>query len=298
MSEQNIHNAIFITADSCRYDTAIRADTPALDAIGGLRKTEVSGTYTYPSHHAMFLGNTPRSLDGDSALLENYDHIWRSSAARTKKGRIFESFDNDTIISHYQMLGYAVCGFGGVSFFDSRNPNNMLPRLFKDFTYFPNMRGLPKYTRHPTAFPLNHIDDISFKVDRSGSPYFIFINEPVTHVPYTLPGQILTKPAISLVDRLYAEHYSDHVHVYNGDDFPFSSEEIEFLKDMQVAGIEWMDKKIGELVQRLPDNGFPTICLVTADHGDEFGDEGRFGHAHFAKTVIEVPTWAGLLNPE
>lgn len=74
-------------------------------------------------------------------------------------------------------------------------------------------------------------------------------------------------------------------------DLPFSNEEIEFFKQQQIEALEWVDAQLAILFATLPKH-FPTLTIVMGDHGEEFGDQGRFGHAHNAETVQFVPVWA------
>ena len=69
-------------------------------------------------------------------------------------------------------------------------------------------------------------------------------------------------------------------------------EEIELLKANQIAALEWIDGKLGQLFEKLPST-YPTLTIVCADHGEEFGDNGRFGHAHVDESVMTVPIWVG-----
>ena len=44
--------------------------------------------------------------------------------------------------------------------------------------------------------------------------------------------------------------------------------------------IAWTDRHVGLLIERLEEHGLldETIVVVTADHGEEFFEHGRFGH--------------------
>ncbi len=50
---------LFITLDSCRYDTFRDAQAPNLKSIGPLHRAFAPATFTYASHAAMFVGFTP-----------------------------------------------------------------------------------------------------------------------------------------------------------------------------------------------------------------------------------------------
>lgn len=67
------YNIIFITLDSCRYDTAKKAKLPNINGLLGKPVcAEADGTYTYPSHQSLFLGRLPRRID-NKPLLTNFE---------------------------------------------------------------------------------------------------------------------------------------------------------------------------------------------------------------------------------
>ena len=56
---QDSRSVLFITLDSCRYDTFLNADIPHLKSVGRLYRAMAPGNFTYSSHAAMFVGFTP-----------------------------------------------------------------------------------------------------------------------------------------------------------------------------------------------------------------------------------------------
>ena len=282
------HNVLLITPDSCRYDTAEQAHTPHLDQIATLKKGETAGSYTYPAHHAFFLGDLPRTDE----YLPGKKQVWRSSGARKldQDDSIVFKYNDSNIISWYQSLAYNVQGFGGVGFFNTYNHNNVLPALFDHFHYFGQAVNPPPDKRMPRGktLPLANIDYIAEHTRQE--PYFLFINSPATHLPYDVPGTELDNTYQQLISRTFTEHKIKQRY----EQLPFTEEEIMFLKRLQILALEWIDQQIGELMNELPKN-LPTIAIICGDHGEEFGDHGRFGHAHPDSTVMEVPVWSGLL---
>lgn len=289
------HNIIFITLDSCTYESALSAQTKNLDFLGEMRRAETHGTYTYPAHHAFFIGNLPNILDDNKSYLENYSQVWRSTAARKSTGGdIGIYFDGENILEYYQKRGFNVVGCGGVSFFNTNNPNNGLPKLFKEFIYFGDSKTVPRdqgIPRNQKSFPLNNIDEIVSRV-KNGSPYFLFINCPETHIPYDYPGCSVSSEYKALILRLYQEH--DLKLTYAQNELPLSKEEISLIKQHQVKALEWIDSQLGILFAKLTDSR-KTLVIVCADHGEEFGEGGRFGHFHAHKTIFEVPLWIGII---
>jgi membrane-anchored protein YejM (alkaline phosphatase superfamily) len=255
-----------------------------------LKKAETSGSYTYPAHQSFFIGDLPRIIDSSAQYISGYDQVWRSASARETKKPIFLLFDAPNIITYYQQDGYNVQGFGGVGFFSTFDRNNTLPKLFTNFHYFgapKNSHPFEKIPRSTQTLPLGNIDLIinSLKKD---SPYFLFINSPETHIPYDVPGSEINESYKELIKRVYSEQNSKKIH--QPETIPFTADELNFLKVMQVKALEWVDEKIGELLENIPVSR-PTLTIVCGDHGEEFGDHGRFGHAHNDETVMQVPVW-------
>ncbi|WP_150250374.1 sulfatase-like hydrolase/transferase [Nocardiopsis deserti] len=290
------HSVILVTLDSCRYDVAASAHTPNLAKLGPLLRAESPGTYTLPAHAALFNGFLPRPVSGPLTLGGNsVDTIWRSAAARPSKRHAAVPFDGPTLMAHYSRKGYRVVGAGGVTFFDSSDPANGLPGLFPEFHYF----GRPsrsqttpeaRVTDRGEDLPLAHtrtLADLCLEAER----FFLFVNCSSTHIPYTTPFSPLTERNKELLHRLYQLH--DSQQDTSGDN-ALTSDDTEVLLDLQRRALEWADTRLGDLFSRLETQR--PLMVVCADHGEEFGEGGRFGHAHPHPTVTTVPLWCGVLG--
>ena len=287
-------SVIFVTFDSCTLETALKAQTTDLNKISPTLEGEANSTFTYPAHYAFFAGHLPR-LVSERYYFESYTNIWRSTLASEHSNETMLTFDTKNIIDYYTNLGFNVRGYGGVSFFDTYKRNNSLPTLFSNFRYFGLKKNPPIDERVPrlaSSFPLNNINEILNDININ-KPFFVFINSIATHIPYDTPDSVLPKDYSNLVSRLYKEHYSKQRHQLNK--IPFSKVEVEIFKRRQVEALEWADTKIGLLIDGLPKNR-PVLFLACSDHGEEFGEGGRFGHAHYHPTVMKVPLWCGLVN--
>ena len=62
VEKRSRESVLFITLDSCRYDTLASARVPNIRSVGPLHKAEAPSYFTYGSHSAMFAGFTPASL--------------------------------------------------------------------------------------------------------------------------------------------------------------------------------------------------------------------------------------------
>ena len=65
--------------------------------------------------------------------------------------------------------------------------------------------------------------------------------------------------------------------------------EIEMLINLYDADIKYTDEIVGLLLDRLGNHLINTVVIVTADHGDEFGEHGNFGHHSVYDGILRVP---------
>jgi len=68
-----------------------------------------------------------------------------------------------------------------------------------------------------------------------------------------------------------------------------SPSEVATLIDLYDADIRYVDDNIGSLLASLAGDLANTIVIVTTDHGDEFGEHGKFGHQSLHDGVVRVP---------
>jgi arylsulfatase A-like enzyme len=73
----------------------------------------------------------------------------------------------------------------------------------------------------------------------------------------------------------------------------FEPGQMEMLRQQQVKCVEYVDGQIGRLMDMAPGN---THFIVTADHGELFGEDGYFGHGPIMhEKCFEVPFVEGRL---
>jgi arylsulfatase A-like enzyme len=65
--------------------------------------------------------------------------------------------------------------------------------------------------------------------------------------------------------------------------------EIEKAKGLYDAAIKYVDDAIGWLLDKANSRLENTIIIITADHGDEFGEHGKFTHLTLYDGIIHVP---------
>jgi membrane-anchored protein YejM (alkaline phosphatase superfamily) len=135
------------------------------------------------------------------------------------------------------------------------------------------------------------VEEISFQKDQ---PTFYFLNLGETHYPYMLKDENL--PHISGVHGVF-KHMDDFI-IHEGDANKYSAgnffthPEMQRLRAQQIKCVEYCDGVFGTLLDKSPSN---TYFIITADHGELFGEDGYFGHGPVMhQLTFEVPYIEGL----
>ncbi len=122
------------------------------------------------------------------------------------------------------------------------------------------------------------------KAHREG--YFLWLHYMDVHGPYMPPAKYLRqfqkKPVnrprmVALWEKLRRK--PDRV----------SPSEVETVINLYDGAIRYVDDAIGLLLRELGDYLSDTVVIVTADHGEEFGEHGRFVHLTLYDGLLHVP---------
>jgi arylsulfatase A-like enzyme len=92
---------------------------------------------------------------------------------------------------------------------------------------------------------------------------------------------------------LYLHLMDVHQYVYDEDTALFGTS----YSDIYDNSIRWVDRVLGSLIREIDSRGLRdrTLIVVTADHGEAFGEHGREGHAR--DVYGEVTTTPFILSP-
>ena len=140
-------SVLFVTLDSCRYDTFAGAEVPALSKVGPLHKAQAPSYFTFGSHMAMFAGFTPGVATVAAPLINpKFGKIFKlAGAAFPGKGGEGFALGGRNIIEGFKRLDYPTLGTGAVSWF---NPDTPAARLligdFDEFFYPGNSWSLAR----------------------------------------------------------------------------------------------------------------------------------------------------------
>lgn len=261
-----MNNLVFITFDSCRYDSFMAAKTPNIDRLG---KTELRYSYaswTVPSHTVYLMGVCPHENPPGVFASEVYKADFVKWSERLGIEDIsFKKFVPQLSLPHFlKQHGYVNHALVSMPVLNQATILN---------NYFDRYQLMPKHNDFNAI-----IDAMIFEKDR---PSFYFINVGETHYPYTLPGESADHlPRIHGVHGVF-KHMDDQragTSTMTGVPAPgafFSQDEMKKLHEKQIKNVEYLDGLFEKLYERVPKN---THLIVCADHGECFGEENFFGH--------------------
>jgi hypothetical protein len=250
-----------------------------MDRFATANNTSMERRYSYaswtaPSHYAFLMGLVPHTSPPGVFASEVYKNDYLKWTDRLGGGE----FDFAKFVPHLS-----------------------LPRLLRDMGYWTVGRVSLPVLNEMTAVSLHFhdyrlmddhndfkgmIDGMSFKGDR---PYFYFFNLGETHYPYMLSDPTL--PRVSgvhgVAKSLGAPGRPDRPAAFFGD------ATMARLRDQQVRCVEYVDALLPGLFAKCPPG---THLILTADHGELFGEDGYFGHGPVMHPkVFEVPFVEGKI---
>lgn len=275
-----MRNLVWIVMDSCRYDSFRCARTPTTDRFAAANQTQVQRRFSYaswtaPSHYTFLMGMVPHTCAAG---------VFASTVYKSE----FSKWSD--------RLGTA--GLDFASFL----PNLSLPKVLKELGYrtiarvsLPVLNQLTLLSAHFDDYRLmdDHndfagmIEQMAFDAQQ---PRFYFFNLGETHYPYMLEDSNL--PRIAGVHGVFRE-LGDRPPKDGATGF-FDQALMDRLREQQVRCVEHVDALFGRLLKKCPPQ---THVILTADHGELFGEDNYFGHGPIVhEKVFEVPFVEGRVE--
>jgi hypothetical protein len=256
---------LLVTYDSCRFDAYQEARTPVLDTHATARQAWAQANYTYASHAAMFQGHLPHVFAEEPYYNRYVNQLWRIENPRSAKAHVLLPPDSSSIIDGFNQLNYFTCGTGAMHWFRSKKNH-----LRWDWQAW-------KWTGTDARQQVDWIkDELSSRPDQ---PFFAFINFGETHFPYEFDGQS------GVENRSEARSLRRRGFAAEGEEHAFD----EDMWRLQVASTEFLDERIGDLLDFYGETGRRVKVVMCSDHGECFGEEGFYGHGFYHPKVLEVP---------
>ena len=258
-------NVLFISLDSCRYDTFASALSagliPSLSSVGSLHRAKAPSYFTYGSHAAFWMGFTPGVASSHQPFLNpKVGKLFRMSFS----GHVGSEIDGyalqgANLIDGFRRLGYTTIGSGAVDWFDpSTETGAVLGDPFDHFYFSGNTWSI--------GAQLAWINQ-QLQILEDGQPCFVFLNVGETHVPYWHEG------------APWPQRPSP-CRAFGGD----QCDAKESAK-RQLACLAWVDLQLAPLIQQFS-AGTIVIC---ADHGDCWGEDGLWEHGISHPKTLTVP---------
>lgn len=280
-TEEVGNHVICITMDSCRFDSYLAAHTPNIDRLGEVTRRYSYASWTAPSHHAFSMGLLPHENPPGILASEVYKDEFIDWEKRTGLSGIdFKSFlPNLTLTDVLNNLGYETIGRVSMPVLNANTP---FARGFSDYKLMTNHNGFHEMVE---AIDLPEDED---------ETYYYFFNLGETHYPYMLKDESL--PIISGLHGV-AKRVTDvdtPITKMSWEEF-MTEDRMKMLRDAQIKAVEHVDRLVGEIFEKAAKGR--TYLIVTADHGELFGEDNFFGHGPIVhEKVFQVPFVEGLIT--
>lgn len=273
------NHIVFIVLDSCRYDSFVAANTPNVDRIGKAERRYSYASWTAPSHYTFLMGMMPHQSPKGVVASEVYKEEFAEWRQRVGAEDIaFKTFLPELSLPKVLgRLGYRTVARVSMPVL---NQYTAVSRHFDDYKLMP----------HHNDFS-SMVDEVEFPDDE---PHYYFFNLGETHYPYMLSGEDL--PHISGVHGVLKGMDADAAsRATTAATFEaFTKERFAALHKQQSVCVEYIDSQIGRLMGMAPEN---TYFVITADHGELFGEDGYFGHGPIMhEKCFEVPFVEGRVR--
>lgn len=291
-----------------------RPTSPALDALADegvvFEKAFASAPWTLPSHASLFTGLHP------TTHRTGWMHP-RLDDGKASAGRIMR-YDYLTLAEELSARGYETCGVSEKSWLTDRHGLTQGFQHYHDYS-IPTAEErllLPKTLDRMSKRLGNGPVLADGAGDKGGArvvdralhwleserstdrPFFLFLNLNEAHAPYLPPkgfadfGRYLPDGAVlEDLPEGYFGHAPDRKN-YNSGVRPLLEAEVEIQRALYDASILYQDGLLERLFEGL--RAFElmedTLVIVTADHGEEFNEQGRFGHQlSLSDRLLHVP---------
>ena len=275
-------DVVLVSLDTVRADALScygnpRDTTPGLDRLAaeGVRFAEVlaPAPNTAPSHASLFTGLTPWAH-----RVANHSSV--------EKGTPALAAELETLAERFGGAGYETAAF---------TDDGPLGRAWNLLAGFDKRRV--RY--EDVAHKLRHV--VTFLGEREEAPLFLFVHTYQAHQPYLPPPEWEARyagdyagPLLDTVAELRAEgrrEAGNTRRVLTKERASFTFEDVAYLRALYDAEVAYTDRELETLWTALRDAGTwdDAVVCVTADHGEEFGEHGYFGHAQLHAETLHVP---------
>jgi arylsulfatase A-like enzyme len=300
-------NLLFLTCDALGADYCATyggtVPTPAFDRVaqdGALFLQSYSlAPWTLPSMNAMFLSAYPTGLTPGGSRT-----VWR-------KELTYYEFDpaTPTLAEQLAAKGYVTAAFVGNPILRDRDGILRGFHHTVDFEpHAPEKRG--PFARSPFLWDavaalvpglvsegprdlarLLNVYATTFVRQNARRPFFLWVHHIDPHEPYDPPAAFRTQTGPWPSFCPIGQHW-DTPKLDDFGNITVSETDKAYVRSLYEGEIQYVDFRLGELLCELGSLGLAdeTYVCITADHGEEFWEHGRYGHGQSAyNDLVRVP---------
>ena len=266
-----VRGVILISIDALRADHLgpygyARPTTPFLDRLAG-RATVFENAFaqvpaTLPSHMSMFTGLYPseHQVHPPSSVLS--DRIRTLPEVLRKAGlRTFGHTEG----------GYVQGGYGFARGFEEWSDTPYAHDTDVERTF---QAGLDSLSRL-----------------RPGERFFLFLHSYTVHDPYEPPPAYRSLPWMRARPAGAFDPTGPNFASFNLRRLDATAEAIDWYRGLYDAGIRYLDDRLAAFFAELERSGLArdTVVILTADHGEEFGEHDRLVHTQAYPECLHIP---------
>jgi len=275
---------VIVILDSCRWDSFMAAEPRTITRLGQVEKRFTYASWTAPSHYNLLTGLLPHTTPPHVYASEYYkEDFFNYNKRLGAKGIEFAKMVPALWLPGLlrNTLGYRTHARVSLPVLNPRTGIN------RDFDTFQLM---DKHNDMAAMLPT-----MQFGTDR---PSFFMLNVGETHYPYAKPDEDSSMwPRISGVNGVFKklDEQVDRDNPSFKEEFQFfDQDKLDQLRERQIDTVRYLDGVFEQLYDMVPDN---TWIIVTADHGELFGEDGYFGHGPIMHDkCYEVPFLEGKIR--
>ncbi|SDE80932.1 sulfatase [Halorientalis regularis] len=290
----SVSNVVLVTIDSLRYDRALQSDravtpAPTLSRLAKdgfcFNRAFANGPNTPSSFPTLLTGTYPAMYGGYRYLDERRPFL---SATLQDAGMRTVGYHSNPHLGPEKNYNHGFDTFndGAEDDDDARTIKNFVDeQVPSDSRLYTVLRRIWHYVTMKTETsayaPATEITDRAIdwlESDWDGhSPYFMWLHYMDVHYPFTPPDRFLEDID---VDPLSTRRTADLNGRMQEDPDSLTAEDQSDLLDLYDGEIRYMDHNLNRLLEKLEaqDAREDTTVVVTADHGEAFGEHDRYGH--------------------
>jgi hypothetical protein len=280
------NNFIIVILDSLRYDSYMAAAPKVINKLGKVEKRYSYAAWTAPSHYNLLTGLLPHTSPENVYASEYYKEDFLNYNKRLgAKGIEFAKMVPGLWLPDLlrNTLGYRTHARVSLPVL---NPKTGINRDFDTFQLMDSHNDMRAM-----------LSTMKFGSDR---PSFYMLNVGETHYPYAKPDEDSSMwPRISGVNGVFKKldgQTDEEGNLIKDEEAPkfFNQDKLDELRERQIDTVRYLDGVFEELFDMVPEN---THIIVTADHGELFGEAGYFGHGPIMhEKCFEVPYLEGKVR--